>query len=483
MIKRIFCSAVIAAAFLLLCVTKVAGDENAERLKESNRFFSRGIGFADAADLAVAASADLRFEQKGLLLLEKARLLGLRNYFPRISLSVQENDRLLEIGADSFMKNYSVNMDQLLWDGGKMLMARRLERLELNLANARLDRMTDDIAESAILAYHNVLRMRTIISIKKAALIFLSEQIEIIEKEVELGLALSVDHAEAELALAGSRIEIIILESELLEFERQFAELLGLERLPVLLEKIDVNRIVVLPSVRTAVSLAEEKNPELVEAEFSIVKRQAELKIASRSWIPAFRVTGSFGLTGNEYPLNRYTWSVGLNIDFSNPWLQNTFSFQKGMESPRDKTAVLQNSFSPLPNPAASIGKRQAEFALNLEREKYAIALERTGRVVERAVENCRLADSRRKLASEAANIAFRRYGLEELRLGLGQITRLDLMKSRIECTEKEIGVVEAALNLMQAERELERLLDLRPGELAAYAHFGLSQMNFLSGE
>jgi hypothetical protein len=109
-------------------------------------------------------------------------------------------------------------------------------------------------------------------------------------------------------------------------------------------------------------------------------------------------------------------------------------------------------------------------MALNFEREKYSLAFDRAGRVVERTLEKCRLADRKRLLAVEAADIALRRYGLEELRLGLGHITRLELMKAHIDCTEKEINAVETALGVMQAERELEKILDLRPGELATFA-------------
>ena len=472
----------ITLTVLLLCVTKVTGMEF-QGTEFHGTEFRRSLSFADAADLAISSSADLRSEYKGLKILENAWRLGFRNFLPRLGLTARENDRLQEIGADSFVKNYSISVDQLLWDGGKLSMSRKLERMDLNLSNTRLERMAGDIAESAVFAYHNVLRMRTIIAIKEAAVEFLLGQLSILEKEVELGLALPVDLAEAELALAESRIDIVSLESDLVEFEQQFAELLGLEELPPLSEKIDINRAFVLPSAGISVSFAEEKNPELVEARFSIIKRQAELKAASRSWIPTFRLTGSFGLTGNEYPLTRHTWSVGLSIDLASPWIQNTFAFQRGWEAPHDQTAMLQNSISPLPNPAASLGKRQAELALSYEKEKYSLAFERTGRNVERALEKCRLADLKRRLAAEAADIAFTRYSLEELRLGLGHITRLELMRSHIDCTEKEITTVEAALGQMQAERELERILDLKPGELAAFAVHSPSQINLISGD
>jgi outer membrane protein TolC len=383
---------------------------------------------------------------------------------------VQQNDRLQQIGADSFVKNYSVNMDQLLWDGGRLSMSRNLERMDLNIANARLQRVAVEIAEIALAAYRSVLSTRAILDIRKTALESLCEQLRILEQEVELGLALPIDLWEATLALAQARIEIVSLETDLVEMEMQFADLLGLQVLPELEESIDIHRPALLPSPQASASLAEEKNPDLAQARYSISRRQIEYRYASRSWIPAFRLNGSFTLSGQDYPLSRHAWSVGVTVDFSNPWLQNTFAFQTGWESMRDRTAQLQNSASLLPDPAASLGKKQAQLALALEREKYALAFERTGRVAALMIEKCRLLDRRRSLAVEALDIAARRCGLEEIRLGLGQITRLELMQAHIAYTEREIAAVESTIALMNAQRELESLLDLRPGELAAYA-------------
>jgi outer membrane protein TolC len=135
---RIFRVILTIPVFVLLCVTNASGID------------LRPLSFSDAADLAVSASAELRTEYNGLKLMESSWRLGFRNYLPQIGLSAQENDRLQEIGQDSFIKNYGVSLEQLLWDGGKLLMSRRLERMELNLSNARLERMAGDIAESAV---------------------------------------------------------------------------------------------------------------------------------------------------------------------------------------------------------------------------------------------------------------------------------------------------------------------------------------------
>jgi len=72
-------------------------------------------------------------------------------------------------------------------------------------------------------------------------------------------------------------------------------------------------------------------------------------------------------------------------------------------------------------------------------------------------------------LSLESVSLGSERCNVEEIRLGLGQITRLELMETLIQQTQREIAVVEAANALLEAEREIERFLDLQPGELEVF--------------
>jgi len=240
--------------------------------------------------------------------------------------------------------------------------------------------------------------------------------------------------------------------------------------MPVLSEKIDLNYSVVLPTASAAADLAKKQNPDLIEAGYSITKKQMELKFISRSWIPNLRLTGNFGLNGPRYPLTRYNWSVGVSIDFSTPWLQNRFGAQAGWEPPYDNTAMIQNSFSILPDPASGYQIKQAKIALTLEQEKYKTTLEQIGRTAATAVDKCAFTEQKKLLAIEASTLGAERCRIEEIRLNLGQITRLTLMETYIEQTQKEIAAVEAATALLEAERELERFLDIEPGKLKEFA-------------
>jgi len=432
------------------------------------------LTFSQAADLAVSASADLRHARSSQRIMERTFVSGVWEYFPRFGISVSENDRLQQFGADSFMKNYGISADQLIFNGGRTVLARNIERTDLKLASSRVDRMESDAAESAISAYRSVLSSRAILEIKKSALIIFEDQIAVLKEEVQLGFALPVDLASAQLNLADAKIEIYSLQLDLLEMERQFTELLGLDSMPVLAETVNIHRASVLPGAAEAAALAKEQNPDLIEARYSINKKRAELKYLSRSWIPSFRLNGNFGLSGQQYPLTKYNWSVGVNIELSSPWIQNRFSAQTGWEPPSEGlyniSASVQNNFIPFNNPPSRFNRKQVKLSLALEREKFADTIKKIGRAASNAVEKCLLAEQKRLLSLEAAALGTERCNVEWTRLSLGQITRIDIMEVLIEQTQREIAAVEAAVFLLEAERELERFLNLKPGELAKFA-------------
>jgi outer membrane protein TolC len=326
--------------------------------------------------------------------------------------------------------------------------------------------MGAEISEAAVSAYRQVILYRKILEIREKALESLEEQGRVLSREVELGLALALDMAEAEITINQARIEIASIKLDLAGAEKQLAETLGLDELPLLTEEVDIYRATVKLSPGAIKSMAEARNPDMAAARHSIAKRQVEAKYAALSWVPTLSLMGSMGLSGQHYPLTRHNWSVGIVVEFSSPWISGGLNASAGREPPYDKTARLQNTLSPLPDPAQAYTARNAALALNLEKSNYDVNFVKLGRAALDGVEKCGLLDRKRALAVETLELEGEKYRLAELRLELGKLTRLELMDARLDCAAKEAAAVEAAIALLEGERELEKLLDLSPGEL-----------------
>jgi hypothetical protein len=123
---------------------------------------------------------------------------------------------------------------------------------------------------------------------------------------------------------------------------------------------------------------------------------------------------------------------------------------------------------TPAPDPASALSARAAALSLSLEKAKYDTAFKEVLRMAERGVEKCGFLERKRALAVESLELEGERYRLAELKRELGKLTRVELMEARLDYAKREAAAAEAAISLLEGERELERLLGLRPGELSA---------------
>lgn len=440
------------------CLTPLAADSGTDE----------GLSFADAGRLAAAASDELRNEYRLHYLREGAWTWGLRAFFPQLTISASEDDRISAFGSDSFGKNYSIGVEQLIWDGGRLSLYRKTEKAELDLALNNLGRAANEIAESAVGFYRQILFYRKVKHIRENALSSLEEQKSILLKELELGLVLPLDLSAANLTIVGARIGLLSLSLDLEEAEERFTEMLKLGAMPALKEELDIYRSFPGIELSAARQLAETGNLELKAARLSLTRRQAEARSAALSWLPVIRLTGNFGVMGQNYPLSKYNWSVGLSVEFSSPWLSGRLSGLGGWDPPDEKSARIYGSMNPLPNPAESFSIKNTRLVLEIENSNYNLAFSRIGRLAEQAVKQCALLDDKRDLAVQALMLEEEKYRLAELKLELGRLTRVQLMEARLEYASSEAAAAEAALVLLEAERELEKLLGLEPGGLNA---------------
>jgi outer membrane protein TolC len=424
----------------------------------------RPLTFVQAGEMAAAASLELQTELALQTLQETSWQLGIREFFPSITVTASEDERVSVTGPDSFSKMYTVSLQQPLFDGGKMVSARRIEKAQLLLQKDALQNMLRETAENAIAAYRQILQGRMTLAIKRKSQAALERQRKILDKERELGLALDSDLVEADIMLEQTRIEMITGEMDLAEQEKQFAETLGLDTLPVLAEAIDVNRLFVLPGLKEVQSAILARNPELLSAQLAIRQKEEEAKFASRLWIPTIKGTGSFSLTGDRYPLSHYKWSFGITVDLSAPWIGSTTSGNYGEEGATEKNAQLSESLKLAPSPASGLSEKSAKLTLRLEREKYALMVQRVERNAALLLEKLAFLIQKKDLTVRSKELAFAKLQIAETKNKLGHITRLEIMRMEIEYAQNEIACVNAAVDIVTAVREMEKLMAIPDG-------------------
>jgi len=170
--------------------------------------------------------------------------------------------------------------------------------------------------------------------------------------------------------------------------------------------------------------------------------------------------------SGTSLPLTRASWSVGLSVDFAGPLASGGSAATIGGEPPYDQSAQTQHRLTLLPDPAGMLSAPAAALDRALQEQLLVRLMAKARRAARTAVVTLELAERKRDAAARALELADARAGLERLRASIGQAVRSEVIQAELARAEKAIELVDAAAAMVVAVRELEKLLDLAPGEL-----------------
>lgn len=425
--------------------------------------------FPQAAARAVAACEDLSARIRLLALRRETLNLAFRAYLPELTFAFGRSDRVSMSRPDSFSKSVGVSVRQTVWDGGTMIPARALERAEIVNEEAELARYSRRVAESAVDAYRAVLVARKKETIRESALERLRAEYLIMETEARIGRTRVDELEEAAVELQSADVAVSQARLEVQESEAVLARMIGLDPLPVLGESLTMECREIELDERYILDLACSRNPELTAARFAFEKLHAEHDTRSLEWIPTISLTGDFRVRGEEYPLTDYSWNIGLQLDFTGPWLAGSVRASAGQEGAYERGAEASLQFEPFPDPAASVDRLRAASMLELEWRKYESSRRSLNESVRASVASYHLSSRKFDLARDALAVAERKLRLARAQAELGTVRRVDLLERELAAERAAIAVVEAVATFEKNERSIEALLDLPPGGLKEF--------------
>ncbi|MDX9898912.1 MAG: TolC family protein [Spirochaetia bacterium] len=427
------------------------------------------LSVQEAASLSINNNIELKAEADSIELREVAWRLGFRSYLPGLDIDASSDERLSLYAPDSFNKTVSLSLSQVLWDGGRLATARSLEHSELGLLYAEHQRKMRTAGEEAVSAYRSVVAARARLDIKHRSLEAASVERSILKTEIDLGLAKAMDILIADLKLSGMELAISGAELELVQAEEVLAEALGLSILPALSDGLSLGRQPVCLDTTRLGDIAIARSPVLEQARQTLISRGAELRAATFSWFPTIGLKAKAQVAGTTLPLNRFSWSLGLSIDFMSPFVSGGTGLNRGSQPPFDTTANSHSVIKTCSDVGKVLEQKAARLALEIEEERYKALSCDIRRKAEAAVLAYANAAFKRDIALKALSLAESMSELVATQIRLGQALRNAAIEAELSRSEKEIDLIDAVTFLATAERNIESLLDILPGSLALF--------------
>jgi outer membrane protein TolC len=430
------------------------------------------ISLGEAEARALASSTELAILRLRTRAQGRAHALGVREYLPRLSLAANGSQTIVLGGPDTRVESWSLTVEQPLFDGGRLAVQRALSRAQLLLESRSYADGEDALVDRVRGLYWQALVQEEKLRIQEEIRSITAHQVEIARMERRIGAIREIDLVEAELEEA--RVTLTIGDTRAILEERldRLRESLGMgpgDEL-ALSGKIDAaySGLDLPPDAGAFIAIALANNTQVKRRELEARGALEALRAARASFVPRITLAITVGISGERRPLQDASLSGELAIDFPSRAFPFSASLSSGKTGSGQVSAGSSGQVGVLEDIGGWTDRRAAALAREESLLKKTQAVESLGFEVRRSA----AAYEQKKAAAELQR---KTVGLDEARvtilgrqLELGGIQRIDYMRAQAQRARDASDLLEDVLAVMDGERELEKLLGVRAGELAA---------------
>lgn len=388
-----------------------------------------------------------------------------RNYFPIVSVRWDRNKSVIENSSDTRNQRLVLNLEQVVYDGGRRSLA--LKSALSDLALAKYDQLIalNDYRLKLRSLFYDILSQKAILNAIHKSLDRQKEQLTFAKKEVSLGENSSIQLLELE-----NRYNEIVYQENNAKIElqnklRDFKILLRID----FSENIDVKGDVIGTvgykfanlSENEILPIALKSRVEIDRANAADLLANSDYKYAKTYFIPTISVGSYYGYNGETYPPRKPEWGVNFKISMLMGPNTLTDSANYSHLNNNDKNYSASTSLSiydQLQYKRKIISTGIAAYKARLDK-KYIISSVATD--VKKALANYEVSWKAVKQADANIELFEKRIEITQLQVSLGEAKRTDLATTEIRYLEAKNAQIAARVRYMLSVAQLEIALGI----------------------
>ena len=390
---------------------------------------------------------------------------SIQGFLPTVDFSWNETDTAKAGGADSRNKSISVNISVPVFDGGKKVISYNMTKAERLYEVKMAEQEIDSFRSSVINQYYTCILQEKLLAIKQTLEANAKEQLAIIKKESEFGLALENDYLEYLISVRKIEDERKQAEREVRTQYRVFKVLLGLPGNADLQinneEDFDFYSDFYLePYAETLWKIVEKKNPTVKKNETALYYAEQQYKYNRRLFVPEISTSAGISFSGGGYPLNDPSYTAKVSISFSNiPFLPSSLQSSYGFQ---DKTlSSVNNSASVSASPNLNYFYVQNANSVSIKRQKIEFT-DSVNTLYENVLKKIASYDDSLdsiKRLEETILLQKKRITISKQQVEMGRMKRIDYLDELIKESQQETNLIQLKVSLKSLKRELEILV------------------------
>lgn len=281
-----------------------------------------------SAELNVAsAEKGVTGSYSGLLPSLNASTSTGRTHFPEIESVIINSETLsLDTALTSYVDNMStgISLNQTLWNGGRSWNQVKQAKSNLNIAKLNQRNTKIQVIQNVIQSYYGLLKAQQLYEVSLENLEMSTQQVELVQKQFELGVVKKTDLLKAEVAQGQARVDVLARKTNLENARRVLFNDMGLQDFGQPITAIDEKwNPPIVPSSAESLQLLKTQNPNILISETRISLGELSYKMAKGVRMPSVNSSLSYGANGSTSSELKEAikddWTFGVNVSVSVP--------------------------------------------------------------------------------------------------------------------------------------------------------------------
>ncbi|RHX85414.1 transporter [Leptospira stimsonii] len=408
-----------------------------------------------------------------------------RDLLPTLGLNVTRQKYIIQDSNDYIYNAILLNVDQIIYDGGKKKLDLDIAKLEETLTREDFKITSSKVKLEVQKNFINTLVALAKVALNKKSVERAKEQLRLAKLESKLGFTTQIQVLSVASRLQEIEFSLVKSINEYLKAKNDLKLAMSLDYISDI--EVEGNLLtdfyIQNPNFKkdTLIQNAQNERSEILKIKINNKKLAKEKELAENAWIPQVSVGGSFGRTGVNYPLQNDTWNVNFKVTFPLGGSTNTTTENLGMRYNNQASTGFAGTVNPNFNAATSnnlqvldsmsYSRKVMESKIRLgdslaekKRLEQSIAIE-----VEKAGDSVFESYDLIKIGSGMVYFRYESMRLMSTKLQVGDAKRADILFAETELVGAQEKLVDAIGKYCTSVYELEWVSGMRPDSLSLF--------------
>lgn len=281
-----------------------------------------------------------------------------RDLLPTLGVNMTRQRYIIQDSSDYIYNAILLNVDQIIYDGGKKKLDLDIAQLEEILSREDFKITSSKVRLEVEKTFINTLVALAKVALNKKSVERAKEQLRLAKLEAKLGFTTQIQVLSVASRLQEIEFALVKSINEYLKAKNDLKLVMSLDHQSDLV--IEGNLLtdfyLSYPDFKreTLIENAQNQRSEVVRIKINNKKLAKERELAENAWIPQISIGGSYGRTGVTYPLQNDTWNMNVKVVFPLGGSTNTTTENLGMRYNNQASSGFAGTVNPNFNAATS---------------------------------------------------------------------------------------------------------------------------------